>query len=405
MRNRARFGVAFVGALALAACGEPMGPSPYGSWQAVQVDDRVVHAYTSFGLDLFRELRAEEPGDNVFVSPTSAAFALAMTYNGAAGRTFEEMAEVLGVAGLPLEVVNEANRTWLGALRDTQDPRVSLAVANSIWARQDFPFHEAFYERNRRYYDAEVATLDFDDPASVDVINDWVEEATRGRIKDLVEDIGGDEVMYLINALHFDGEWTHRFDESATRDWDFTRPDGSRVTVPMMMRTGLTEAYFGADAQVARLPYGNGRFGMVVALPAHGSTLDELVAGLTPGRWDEWMAGLAEQEVAVGLPRLELEWESSFVEALRRMGMQVPFGAGADFSGLSPVPGLFISEVFQKTYLRVDEEGTEAAAATKVIIGRVSGPPSIILDRPFLLAIHDAATETILFIGQIVDPS
>ena len=133
-----------IATLSLAACGEPTGPSPYGSWQAVEVDDRVVHAYTSFGLDLFRELRAEEPDENVFVSPTSAAFALAMTYNGAAGRTFDEMAEVLGVDGLPLEVVNEANRTWLGALRDTQDRRVSLAVANSIWARQDFPFHATF---------------------------------------------------------------------------------------------------------------------------------------------------------------------------------------------------------------------------------------------------------------------
>jgi len=410
---RKRHLILILAALPFAACNGIVTPIPEEAWAKVEIDERLTYAYTGFGFDLFRELRSEGPDGNVFVSPTSAAVALALAYNGAVGRTAEEMATVLGIEEMTRDEVNAANRAWIDALANTQDRRAELAIANSIWHRPEVTVLEAFTERTERYYDADVWALDFSLPDAADVINAWVEEQTRGRIDEIVEPpIDPRVVAYIINALYFKADWTYQFDPADTREHDFTRPDGATVSVDMMWhREAEFPVRFGSREEpfdLLRLPYGNGRFSMVLALPrqAYGqeATLADVAEALEPDAWRTWMGEFEERETEVGLPRLEVEWKSSLVESLMALGMELPFGGGADFSDMFEGGGPWIDEVLQKTFLRVDEEGTEAAAVTKVRF-IVSARPSLVFDRPFFLAIYDHATETVLFLGQITDPS
>ncbi|MEX2571604.1 MAG: serpin family protein [Gemmatimonadota bacterium] len=391
-------------ALLLSGCDPTTGPDGLQpTWNKVTLDERVTDAYTGFGFELFRRLRAEAPNGNVFASPTSAAFALAMTYNGAVGQTADEMALALGIGDLDHEIVNETNRKWLDALQDTGDPRAELAVANSVWYRESFPILPSFRDRVQTFYDAQIEPI-----TTAEVINAWVDDATRGRIDEIIDgQIPADVVAYLINAIYFKADWTYQFDEADTRDRPFHRPDGSVAQVPMMHQTGDFEMRSDSEMRMLRLPYGADRFSMVLALPNDGEDLGSIAARLEPDRWKTWMTEFSEVGgLEVGLPRFEVEWESSLVESLETMGMKVPFTPLADFSGMFDGGGAWIDEVLQKTYLKVDEEGTEAAAVTSVsMVTSCCSNPTIVFDRPFFLAIYDQATETVLFLGQITKPT
>jgi serpin B len=333
---------------------------------------------------------------------TDAALALAMTYNGAVGQTADEMAIALGVDGVPRETLNDTNLTWLEALWQTGDPQAELAVANSVWYRERRPVLDSFRALVRDYYDAEVEPI-----TTADAINAWVKEKTRGRIEEIIEgEVPTNVVAYLINALYFKADWTYQFDEAKTREAPFHRPDGSAVQVPMMSQEGDFEMRSDADMRMLRLPYGAGRFSMILGLPQHGSDLGIIAERLESERWRAWMAEFEEVSgVQVRLPRFEVEWESSLVESLVAMGMVIPFEPGlADFSDMFDGGGPWIEKVLQKTFLRVDEQGSEAAAVTKVVMVDSAGP-EIAFDRPFFLAIYDHATETVLFLGQITDPT
>lgn len=395
------------GALLLATgCESITGPKSQGAtWSKVALDERVTDAFSGFGFELFRRLRAAEPDANIFASPTSAALALAMTYNGAAGQTAEEMARVLGVADIPLDVLNETNRKWIEALQRTGDPRAELAIASSVWYRDWYPITDAFRERVEAGYAAEILPI-----TTAAEINRWVDRATRGRIDEIIEgEIPRDMVAYLINAVYFKADWTYRFDERNTRPAPFHRADGSAVQVPMMYQVGAFDVRYDDRMAMLRLPYGAGRYSMVLALPTGGAGLAELAERLEAGRWREWMAEFRENpELEVRLPRFEIEWKSSLVETLAAMGMVAPFDPNsADFSEMFGTGGTYIDEVLQKTFLRVDEKGTEAAAVTSVGVRVTSAIDrnSITFDRPFFLAIWDHATETVLFLGQIMDPT
>lgn len=404
MSRHARISVLVCAAL-VGGCDRLSGPTdedPAVKWSKVPLDERVTDAYTGFGFELFRNLRAEDPEANVFASPTSAAFALAMTYNGAVGRTAEEMALALGIDHLDRETVNETNEAWLAALQDTGDPVAELALANSVWYRETRPILDSYRELVGARYDAEIEPI-----TTAAAINAWVDEKTRGRIDEIIKGaVPGNVVAYLINALYFKADWTHQFDEADTRDAPFQRPDGSTVQVPMMSQQGAFEMRTDADMSMLHLPYGAGRFSMLLALPQEGSDLGAIAERLERDRWQEWMTELDEvPDLQVRLPRFEIEWESSLVASLMAMGMEIPFEGGvADFSDMFDPPGPWIEEVLQKTFLRVDEEGTEAAAVTKVVMVE-SAPPTITFDRPFFLAIYDHATETVLFLGQVTDPT
>ena len=376
--------------------------SKQGSWRPVPLDSRVTDAYTGFGFELFRRVQADDPGGNLFVSPTSAALALAMIYNGTAGSTADEMARALGLGQIDRRTINENNRLWVDALTRTGDPLVELDIANSVWYREGLSLLDSFRDEVATHYDAELRPM-----TTAEAINAWVSRATRGRIEEIVTPpIPAAVVAYLVNALYFRADWTYQFDRRDTHDRPFHLRDGSTVTVPMMARTERFETRSDQEMVMLRLPYGTGRFSMILALPRDERDLGTIAERLESARWREWMSEFSElPELRVVLPKFEIEWEASLVETLGAMGMESAFDAGtADFSAMVPGGGVWIDELLQKTYLRVDEEGTEAAAVTSGTVA-VSGPPSIEFDRPFFLAIHDHATETVLFLGQINDPS
>jgi len=281
-------------------------------------------------------------------------------------------------------------------------------VANSLWARPGFPFHQSFLDANRRYFAAHVQHLDFEDPKSPATINEWVSDKTRGKIPDIVDRIDRDHILFLINAIHFKGSWSTRFDTQATRDGNFTLGDGSQVIHPMMSRTGRFQYFEGEGFQAVRLPYGTGRTAMYIFLPSSPSGLGDLLGKLSPQNWATWQAGFRESEGYLMLPRFSLETEYELAGPLKTMGMEVAFDPQrADFSAMCPVPPtVYIGAVKHKAVIDVDEEGTEAAAVTSVEIRVVSMPRGfhMVVDRPFLFAIGDSQTDLTLFMGVVFDP-
>jgi len=417
MRSSGLSGTRHVGALtavailmaSAAACGrEPAGPSRIEELPRQLSGDEVemVRSANAFGLKLFRQLRSEtDTGENIFISPLSVSMALGMVYNGAAGETRDAMAETLELTGLSVQGANRAYRDLIDLL-DGLDPAVSFLLANSIWYRDGFPIHQQFLDVNREFFDADVRGLDFDSPSAPATINAWVDDKTRGRIDQIVDaPIDPLTVMFLLNAIYFKGAWTTRFDEDLTREGLFTLADGGGIRVPMMTFPGELEldVLFGEGLEAVDLPYGGGAYSATIVLPARDSDLGTLIASLDAERWDEIVSALHPVEANVVMPRFELEYEVTLNEALQALGMGVAFTRNANFSGISSEP-LYIDKVKHKSYLRVDEEGTEAAAVTSVEVRTVSAPPVILVDRPFLLAIRERLSGTLLFMGAIERP-
>jgi serine protease inhibitor len=375
------------------------------------VDRRLVEANTRFAFNLFSELVSDGATENIFVSPPSISFALSMTLNGAAGETYEAMANALEAGELSAEEINHANATLMAWLEQAE-PKVVLSIANSLWAREGIPFYPAFLKANETYFDAEVSSLNFRDPASVNRINNWVSEETHERITEIVDSIPAEAILYLINAIYFKGTWATEFDVAKTRDRSFTLLDGASKSHPTMHQFKERHLYLRRDGfQSVSLPYGeDGRIGMYVFLPDKDSSLDEFLGDLSAEAWEEWMSGFYEMEGDLGLPRFEIEYEINLNNVLAALGMGIAFDEyGADFSRMLPVSSTanaYISKVLHKTYVKVNEEGTEAAAVTSVEVGITSIPDRfvMIVDRPFFIAIRDSETGTILFMGAIVEP-
>jgi len=400
--------------LVLAACaGDPAAPGgPAKQLTALPRDltpaeAEVIAGSNDFAFGLLREVNAANADSNVFISPLSASMALGMTMNGAAGATLDEMRSTLGFGTLPLAEVNGSYKSLIALLRGL-DEQTEFRIANSIWYRDSFPFEERFFATTRDYFDATVQGLDFADPGSVDAINRWVNDGTNGKIPTIVERIPNDVVMYLINAIYFKGTWRDRFDPAETRDDVFRSRGGASAPVKMMRNEGGFGYYTDEEVQAVDLPYGNGAFTMVVVLPREGDDVNELAAALTAERWAAITARLGTAEGEVFLPKFKLTFEQTLNDALRALGMPTAFeGGAADFTAMSPLGrDLFISEVLQKTFVDVNEEGTEAAAATSVAVEVVSAPARFLFraDRPFLFAIRERLSGTILFVGKIVTP-
>ncbi len=375
-----------------------------------EAERSVLRASNAFAFDLLREAHArEQRHPNVVLSPFSASMALAMTMNGAEGTTYDEMHSMLGFDGLTPEQANQSYRDLMDLLLGL-DPQVELVIANSVWAREGFPFLQSFYDVVAQYFDAQARTLDFDAPDAPATIDAWVSEQTRGRIPTIIESIPPDAVMYLINAVYFKGSWRDQFDPADTRTEPFRRDDGSTVDVPMMNGSDMKIRLGGADGvRLAELPYGGDAFTMVVVLPPEGTALADLVATLDEAAWDRWVATLRDGDtrgVPVAMPRFEITWDGVLNETLRALGMQQAFYPGGFTRLAEGQVGemLYVNDVKQKTFLRVDEEGTEAAAVTSVGIRIVSMPVGIRLDRSFLLAIRERHSGAILFLGAIDDP-
>jgi serpin B len=393
-----------------AACGgtgfEPIDELPRALTTA---ESQLVDADNRFAFKLFREVNAEEDAAaNVFISPLSVGMALGMAYNGAAGATRDAMQATLELGGLTLQDVNESYQSLIQLLRDL-DPRVEFTLANSIWVRDGITPVPDFIALNQQYFDAQVAALDFDDPGAAGTINAWVNEATRGRITEIVSPpIDPASIMFLINAIYFKAAWTYQFDRGHTKPEPFLQPDGSEVTVQMMASDGEmpVRSHWEPDLFVLDLGYGGGAYSMTIVVPQDPAAIESLATSVTREQWNAWVAGLDSTESLVGLPRFTLEYDITLNDALKALGMDVAFDPNAaDFTNLYAGPQrAYISRVKHKTFVDVNEEGTEAAAVTSVEVGVTSAPQALVVNRPFLFAIRENLSGTILFMGKIIRP-
>lgn len=369
------------------------------------VDPRLIDANTRFGFKLFSEVWKQDSGKNLMISPASVAIALSMTANGASGETREAIARALELQGMSLAEVNQANAD-LERLLEGADPKVKLAIANSLWGNQTVEFRPDFLNQNRQFYNAEIQLLDFNSPGAPRTINDWVSQNTAGKIPTIIDQLNPDDLLFLVNAIYFKGDWTTPFNPRETQQRRFTRLDGSSKQHPLMAQRGNYAYAETSEFQAVSLPYGDGRLSMVVFLPK--TDLPGFLNTLTPENWQRWMQQLGRREGSLQLPRFKQEYGIQMNRALQALGMETAFDPSqADFSGISNTPA-FISRVQHKTLIEVNEQGTEAAAATSVGVTATSlpiDPPfQMVCDRPFFYAIHDTQTGSILFMGTVVDP-
>jgi serpin B len=394
-----------IAALLFTAC---ESASPYQPREVVELTPALssaVHGNNDFALDLHRQAR--EPGENLFFSPLSVSAALGMTSAGAAGQTEAEMIEVLSI-----EEPDTYHASFGGLMQDLSGDKgrgYQLDIANRLYGQDGFAFHEPFLAVTADDYGAPLETLDFGaSEASRTTINDWVSDNTQGYIPDLLPQgfVNGDTRLVLVNAIYFQADWAQAFDKGNTRDETFHAPSGD-VTASMMVQSKEFPYAEVDGAKVLELPYLDDEVSLLVVLPNEEDGLVALEDGLTSDVLEQWVAALNPQEVDVQLPGFELEHEIKLTEALKAMGMEAAFDPStADFSGMADA-SLFITGTVHKAYVKVDEEGTTAAAATGVGAGITSMPVTVpfIADHPFLFLVRDRLTGSILFLGRITDPT
>ncbi len=378
-------------------------------------EEHIVHGAGKFGFDLFHELIGQSAAENHFISPLSIIMAYGMTMNGAEGDTYDQMAEVFGLEEMDRDEINSAALGLIELLTDF-DEDVQFNIANSIWYRDTFDVESDFLDTNEHYFDATIEPADFDDPETVAIINQWVEEQTEGLIDKIVEDPIDDlTMMYLINAIYFNGDWSVAFDPDDTTPMPFHFADGSEADVDMMRLLDEEGTYFtqGEDYQAVKLYYGDAGFAMTLVLPDEDTDVNTWVQEIDWSKWTDLTQGFHSVTIDLDLPKFEVEYEvEQFGEILQDLGIVDAFDWElSDFSRINPAQeDLHISDTRHKSFVNVDEEGTEAAAVTSVELSVTSANPpepehvSIRFDRPFFYMIHEVESNTPLFMGTMNDP-
>jgi serine protease inhibitor len=378
------------------------------SGELTVAERHLIESDNKFGLKLFREIIKGETDKNVFISPLSVSMALGMTYNGANGETQEAMQEVLELSGMTLQEVNESYQSLIELLSGL-DPKVQFQIANSIWYRLGLTPEEEFVTLCKEYFDALVSGLNFSDPDAAKIINGWVYDNTNGKIEEIVDDpIDTMIVMFLINAIYFKGTWTYQFDEDSTTDTVFTMPDSTQKPCRMMQQSAFCDYFSNEEFQAIDLPYSDGDFSMAIFLPKPDVDINSLVAQFTPENLSYWLSCFSSDSGKIFVPKFRVEYDLLLNEVLRALGMEIAFDPGrADFTKMYEGGGVWIDRVKHRTYVEVNEEGTEAAAVTSVEMGIVSERPDYLIrvDRPFIFLIRENVSQTILFIGKIVEPT
>lgn len=390
----------------------PILPDSRDISQLTLAEKNLVESDNRFGFKLFKEISGEEKDKNIFISPLSVAMALGMTYNGADGSTQEAMQKTLELSGLTLQEINKSYKNLIELLTNL-DEKVRFQIANSIWHREMFPVEDEFIEINKTYFDAEVSGLNFSAPNASNIINEWVNQKTDGKIEKIVDaPINPLTMMFLINAIYFKGIWTYEFDESQTRDDLFTLPDGSKKPCRMMSQENEFQYFENDEFQAIDLPYGDGDFRMTIFLPRLEKDVDSLIGTLNQENWNRWMNSFHKRELTLQLPKFTLEYDIELNDVLKGLGMEIAFNSSeADFTKMYKEEevgaNLYISKVKHKTFVEVNEEGTEAAAVTSVEMTITAVPFKLLMriDRPFIFAIRENRSGTILFIGKIVEPT
>lgn len=408
MRRLQNLSLTLVATLALTACEkDPTTPEPIVELpRALSTGEKaLIQAGNRFAVGLLGQVHKSAPDSTVFLSPLSASMALGMTMNGAAGSTLDQMRSTLGFGQMSMADINTSYHDLIALLRSL-DRKVDVRVANALFHRTGFTMETPFLNTAKSAFDAQIQGLDFNNPAAVETINGWVKTATGGRIDKIVDPpIDPLTVAFLMNAIYFKGDWTQQFDAKETQSAAFAAPGGSR-TVRLMHLEEKLPFRAGNGWVAADVPYGGEAWSMTVAVPAAGKGLDAVVADLASIL--DPAATWPKQEVSLFLPKFELEWERVLNDDLKALGMVDAFDPNrADFTAMYRAARdvqLHVKKVKQKTFLAVDEKGTEAAAVTSVEIGVTSAPLVQIVraDRPFLLAIRERLSGTVLFAGLIV---
>ncbi len=366
--------------------------------------------YAQFGFDVLRQLASQRPDTNVFISPTSIAVALAMISNGANGTTRDAILRTLHSDTQPIEAFNAANRELAEQISKTT--AVQLSMANALWLQQNLSVNPAFQQILQTAYDAHAESVEFRNPAAVETINAWVAKHTNDRIEHLVDQVDPLTVAMLTNAIVFKGKWTLPFDPKSTQPHDFKTANGVVLQVPMM-KNSAEYAYYanGKGLEAIRLPYADRSFAMYVVLPRDSSGMQSFLSQLTPDTFTALVSSLHThtQQGTIELPRFTITYDATLNAVLTKLGMGIAFGNNANFDGICKTPRIQISEVRHASFLKVDEEGTEAAAATSVgmraMAARIEPPPfHMVVDHPFFLAIRDERNGQLLFTGTIAKP-
>jgi len=377
----------------------------------------VAAADNAFGFRLLNAVQKKMPAGNVVLSPVSAALSLSMVLNGADGQTKQEMLAALSLGTSQISAINAANAQLIKMIRAPANS-ITLSVADSLWVNsRRGTLLPDYLKRIRASYDAELADLDFSNPSAAQRINSWASKETQGRIPKVIDRIDPAELVLLLNAVYFKGQWTHKFDKTKTQQSDFTLDRGSTKQVSRMAQSGRFDYFETPQMQAIRLPFGEGDLVMDVLLPAKSSSLGALEGQLTPERWKDWRTQYLQRSGTIELPRFELKSNYRLNGPLQALGMSRAFDpSSAELVGmLSSVPGqphpgrLSISSVLQSTFWKVDEEGSEAAAVTTTqiratAVAHPEQPFRMVVDRPFFCAIQDQRSGALLFVGAIYDP-
>ena len=359
-----------------------------------------------FTFNLFRSVSATNSnGSNLFTSPLSVSMALGMTSNGANGATLDSMRTVLGFSSFTQDQVNSYYNKLITELPEL-DPNTTLKIANSIWYTQSLSVRPSFLQTGNKSYLANIQSLDFSNPASLTTINDWVSNQTNGKITKVIDKINNEDMMYLINAIYFKSIWAAKFDPSATHSMPFTLPDNSEIETPFMSGHIPCNYYRDADVSILELPYANNKYSLVMVMPASGQSLSSFVSSLNSTTWQNWMGKIGSGSADVSMPKFQFTYSTSLRGELSAMGMGTAFSDAADFSNISTSAHLQITDVEHKAYIAVDETGTEAAAATTVVMGMTAPAPNIInINRPFFFVIREMKSGLILFAGSVNNPA
>ncbi|RQV98972.1 MAG: serpin family protein, partial [Calditrichaeota bacterium] len=354
--------------LFISSCEKIYSPLEVSTRRTITLEEStLISAGNSFGVKFFREASTASTDSNVFVSPLSVSMALGMTLNGAREETREAMLQTLELEGLRQQQINESYQSLIDLLTHL-DPKVIFGIANSIFYRQGIPFKQYFLDVNREYFDATLQPLNFNDPASVDIINQWVSDNTSDRIKKIIQSLDPTDIMVLLNAIYFKGDWTYQFSKEDTKEDDFVCSDGTTLKCDFMYQANDFQYLNGADFQAVELPYGNGDFRMAVILPDAGVDVNLFISNIIDEKLNSWLQSFSVAAGTIALPKFKLEFGLELKDLLTQLGMGIAFDPyGADFRDIYEGPeNAFISSVKHKTFIQVDEEGTEAAAVTSV---------------------------------------
>jgi serine protease inhibitor len=376
--------------------------------------NQLVNANNRFGFDLFAQLQLQQKSQpqNIFISPQSIAIALGMTRHGTAGKTQAEMTQTLGLKQFDTATVDSNYGKLIETLKtanNSADNSVELAIANSLWVNQNISLQDSFIKTTQDFYQGKVSNLDFTDTSAKNTINQWVASNTANQIPEIVDSISPEAALYLINATYFKGSWTNKFDPDVTTEQPFYLESKTTKPVAMMSQTGDYRYYENQQFQAIRLPYGKGKLAMYIFLPQANSSLEQFNQQLNPANWQEWLSQMRSQPGNVSLPKFKLEYAMELKDVLSSLGMQQVFNSSqADFSAMTDSV-VALDQVKHKAVIEVDEEGTEAAGATSSGVRITSATPQnqpfeMNINRPFFFAIRDDITETILFVGNVVEP-